>query len=175
MDNIQLVSQTLSPIPPLIDGIIPKHQKQIPDSKLIELRTHGLSYRQIEQLTGIDHSSIFLRLKSIGYEDKELNSYKNYKADLLAQVQKKIIFSIDDEAIKKAPLQTKIYAYGVLYDKERLERDLATQITKYDGLPDTQIAAIVCNNLNSLGGLDKLLDKIPADKRDQVRGLLSNV
>jgi hypothetical protein len=168
MDNIQSNAQ--------IDHILssPPVNTYIPTERLLALRSKGLTYRDIGKLVNMPHNTIIYRLRAAGWDEEENKAFKDNRSEIFAGFQKELLFSIDREEIKKIPPASRITAAAILYDKERLERDLATQITKYDGLPDTQIAAIVCNNLNSLGGLDKLLDKIPVDKRDQVRGLLSD-
>lgn len=58
---------------------------------------------------------------------KEIENYKNNRADVLAGLQDKLLRSVTDETIKKANIRDLAIAYGTFYDKERLERGQSTQ------------------------------------------------
>ena len=53
-------------------------------------------------------------------------NYKQNRSEILAGLQDKILQTIDDDAIKAAPLAARAATYGILFDKERLERGQAT-------------------------------------------------
>ena len=55
-----------------------------------------------------------------------LENFKKNRADILADVQRKIVEAITPEKIEKASLGTLALAKCQLYDKERLERGLST-------------------------------------------------
>jgi hypothetical protein len=61
-----------------------------------------------------------------GIEPNTLESYKQHRADILAGKQEMILSSIDADSIKAMPIGQRIMSYGILYDKERLERDMST-------------------------------------------------
>jgi hypothetical protein len=66
-------------------------------------------------------------LERYGIEPNTLESYKQHRADILAGKQEAILSSIDTEAIKGMPVGQRIMSYGILYDKERLERGQSTE------------------------------------------------
>jgi len=59
-------------------------------------------------------------------DQTKTNDYKSHRADIFAGIQHKILASVSDEDIKKASLFQKAGVVGLLYDKERLERDMST-------------------------------------------------
>jgi hypothetical protein len=61
-------------------------------------------------------------LQRYGIEPKNLESFKKHRADILADLQDKILSSIEAEDIKKAPIGSRVLAAVQLYDKEQIER-----------------------------------------------------
>ena len=116
----QAVTQNL-PAPP------PTRQKKIPLETLLELAhpDKKLSCGQIGKIVGCTKQNIQARLDREGITT--LGNHKKNRADILALKSAQIIQSIDLSTIKKASLQQRLTGYGILYDKERLERDLSTQ------------------------------------------------
>ena len=68
-------------------------------------------------------------LKRHGIDSEALTEYKEHRADLLAGIQRTILGHMDEDRLKKASAKDLTVAYGILYDKERLERGLSTQNT----------------------------------------------
>jgi transposase len=97
--------------------------------KAIELKLNNpsMNNKEIAKITGRDTSSVYRALKNYGIDTKKVNTYKKLKADILAGTQGRIIEAISDEDLTKAGLRDKAIAFGVLYDKERLERGQSTQ------------------------------------------------
>ena len=105
----------------------PKRQRKVNVDKALELRVdHGLSYQQIADLQGVDKAAIHRAIKDL-LPNHETQVYKSNRADILANLQGKIIKSITDEDIKKAPFGSRILAMAQLIDKERLERGQSTE------------------------------------------------
>jgi hypothetical protein len=105
-----------------------QRQKNIPIETLIDLaETKKLSHSQISKIIGCSAPNVTQRLQRAGITT--LGNYKSNRADVIALVGKQILSSISDEDIKKASLNQKVVSYGILYDKERLERDLSTANT----------------------------------------------
>ncbi len=97
------------------------------DEKMLDLKARGLTYQEIGDLCGgLSRQAVHRRIGGHLTDDEKLERYKTRRADLLAATQERILSSIDDETISKANLQSKALAYGVLFDKERLERNLST-------------------------------------------------
>jgi len=74
-------------------------------------------------------SNVCHTLKRYGIEPNKAESYKKHRADIIAGMQEKILSKVNIEAIKiEGPkeLQQALTGWGILYDKERLERDQST-------------------------------------------------
>lgn len=125
----KLKAQTTIP-----DDIIPAHtpagrtgrgpSKQIPIETILDLHSKHLSHSQIAKIIGCDKSNITHRLQAEGVVS--LQHYKDNRADILALLQRRIVSTITALDIKKASLLQKATVFGILYDKERLERGLST-------------------------------------------------
>jgi predicted DNA-binding protein YlxM (UPF0122 family) len=104
-----------------------KQRGTVDTSKALSLRLeNNLSYQQIADIQGVSKQAIHAALKEL-LPTEETNVYKNQRADILANLQTKIIKSIDDADIKKAPFGSRILAMAQLIDKERLERGQSTE------------------------------------------------
>jgi len=101
-----------------------KWHKKIPIEVILELHSKELSHDQIAKITGCTHSNITQRLQRTGITS--LSNYKANRGDLFALLQSKILNTITEADIKKASLLQRVTASGILYDKERLERDKST-------------------------------------------------
>jgi hypothetical protein len=98
--------------------------------KIIELAQNTeLSQGQIAKLTDVEKSTVCKVLQNYGMEHRSIEEYKSNRASILAGLQQRIAKSVTDEDLKKASLQVKAMAYGVFYDKERLELGKSTSIT----------------------------------------------
>jgi hypothetical protein len=85
--------------------------------------------QEIANKVDCDKSLVTHVLARYGIERNTVETYKNNRADILAGLQEKILASINDEDIKSMPVGQRTMSYGILYDKERLERGKATSIT----------------------------------------------
>ena len=149
--------------------------KFIPIEKLISLSEQGLSGPQIAKQVGCDPSNVYQRFQSFGYTTDRAKAFNSAKPTILSIIQSKILNAIDDDEIKRAPLQTKVWCYGVLHDKqadlERRSQSAIVDDASYDDLTHqlTRLAArspIIINNiLNVVGSL-------PADIRDRVQAMI---
>jgi len=89
-----------------------------------------LSTRKIAKLTDTDHSTVSKALTRYGVDYGLVESYQMHRADILDAVQQRIISSITDDDIKKANLMQRLAAYGIAYDKMRIERGLSDSSSK---------------------------------------------
>jgi hypothetical protein len=93
----------------------------------LDLRLNkNLSYAQIGQIQGVSDVAIFNKIKPL-LPDQSNEVYKAQRPDILSHTQLKILSSISSADLKKATLQAKAVSFGIFYDKERLERGLATE------------------------------------------------
>jgi hypothetical protein len=123
-------------------------QKGIPIEKLEALRAKGLSYKQIASIVGCSHVNVLMRLQSRSIDIDDVEVFKDNEGLILSQLRHRLISNITDTEIKKAPLATKMMAYGIAYDKYRLEMGLSTQNI------DTHATQVNINQLSS--ELDKI-------------------
>jgi hypothetical protein len=86
-----------------------------------------LTHQQIATLEDSKRSTVTKILLDYGIEKHKLDDYKGNRADILAGLQTRIIDSITNEDIKKAPVGSRILAVAQLIDKERLERGQSTE------------------------------------------------
>ena len=129
--------------------------KGIPLYEIIDcIVNKKLSQTDTATLLGCDKSNISKRLKESGYQANYLTNYKNQRADILASYQQIILNSITNEDLQKAGLSQKMMAYGVLYDKERLERGQSTENIAYqDTLKAQQIVQDKIKSFNDKYGI----------------------
>jgi hypothetical protein len=100
-------------------------------AKILKIKEQhpDLSTHKIAGLVPCHHTSVIKCLTKYGIDSVGLESYKQHRGDILAGVGERIIKSVTDEDIKKMPVGQRFMSYGILYDKERLERGQATSIT----------------------------------------------
>jgi hypothetical protein len=96
----------------------PKH---IPIEVILALRKRNLSHRQIGQILKCSKRNVQHRLNSIITEADLIPEFKKHRADILSMHQKRILNSISKKAIEKSSLKDKTIAFGVLFDKEKIE------------------------------------------------------
>jgi hypothetical protein len=119
----QLLSDAeIAALPRTID----RTPKGINQEEVLRLRQKGLSTTQIGKIVDCSKTNVANILAKYEVEQEQVNNYKDYRADILAGLQARILLSIDDADIKKAPMGLRVLAVSQLYDKERLERGLST-------------------------------------------------
>lgn len=104
---------------PLQEDIIKAHK-----------RHKSATSREIAKLTNSTHAHVLRTLKRFNLIQDNIKRYKDNRADILAGIQDRLLSSITLEDVQKTSLRDKIVSAGILYDKERLERDQATMIVK---------------------------------------------
>lgn len=80
-----------------------------------------LTLREIGAIADCNHVTVLTTLRRYGIDSNHLKEWKNNKADILSGLQHKLLVSITDEDIKKAPLGSRVLAAAQLFDKERIE------------------------------------------------------
>ena len=105
--------------------------KPIPLADIIDLRNKGLTLEQIGKLVGCSHQNISYRLQPFMEEIEGLKSFKDNRADVLAAYQHRILNSLQATDLGKSSPYQKVGMFGILYDKERLERGQSTSNVAY--------------------------------------------
>ena len=100
--------------------------KNIPIETIIEHKQQGLTTREIGKLLDCDHSNIIRRLQRVSDQIDILPQYKRHRADILALKGREILSNITQDKLKTSSAYSLSLMYGILYDKERLERDQST-------------------------------------------------
>jgi hypothetical protein len=120
--NLQQV-QTMQP-----DATLPEpyRARKIDREQVVELRSKGLSMSQIGTIVNADKSSICRILQDYDYDDARVDAHNKHRAEILANLQAKLLISINNDDIKAMAPRDRVVAYGILYDKMRLEMGLST-------------------------------------------------
>jgi hypothetical protein len=105
--------------------------KDISLSEMIRLRNRGLSYEEIGRIVGCSKPNVWSRLEPYRKHIDGLPAFKEARADLLAVHQSRLLDSLSDEEIEKMPPGSRVVNFGILYDKERLERGQSTSNVCY--------------------------------------------
>ncbi len=108
-----------------------KAPKNIPIESMLELAHKGLTDEQVASIIGCDRSNVSRRLQP--YRDKlaVLDKHKQYRADILCLKGMSMLENITPAKLKKASARDLTTNYGILFDKERLERGQATSHVAY--------------------------------------------
>ncbi|GAG36713.1 unnamed protein product [marine sediment metagenome] len=105
--------------------------KYIPIEDIVELiGNKGLTYEEAGKILGIAKQSVWERCKKYGIEREGLKKYKKARAEIFALTGKNL-FDLTQDDIKGMNTYQRIVAGGILYDKERLERDKSTSNVSY--------------------------------------------
>ena len=100
---------------------------RVDKSKALSLKlNNNLSYRQIAEIQGVTPQAIHSAIKDL-LPTPETKTYKEHRADILANIQYKLLSQLDHDRLKKMPAASAVLAACQLYDKERLERGMSSE------------------------------------------------
>jgi len=144
--------------------------KGISLEKILHLRSKGLSLKDIAGACGCSEANVSLRLKDHNEDIEALDDFKAIKGDTLAIYQRKLLNSLSNADIQKASPYQRVGMFGILYDKERLERGQTTENIGYmDYNRALEQVMAERNKLQAELGLDDIQsDTIDADYTDEV-------
>lgn len=86
----------------------------------------SLSIRELAEINGVSKQAVSQMFQRYGIDEAYLEKFKEHRADLFAGLQDTVLATLTSEDIKGASLKDRTIAFGVLYDKERLERGQST-------------------------------------------------
>ena len=98
------------------------------NATVLGLRNAGKTCQEIADLTGVHKATIARQLKHLTPR-KATQIYRDMRADIAAELQRQILGKCDLRTVKittAKELQSALTGWGILYDKERLERDQST-------------------------------------------------
>ena len=76
-----------------------------------------------------------------------VNDYRENRSSILADKQRILIKSITDAEVKEMNVRDRVVAFGILYDKERLENGQSTQnVASLHSIADRAIKAVSAAN-----------------------------
>ena len=111
-----------------INTVPSTRNKGIPVDKIRDLlQVKGNTQEEAASMLGCSKALIPQQCAKYGILSKhQLTMYKAQRADIIAGKHAMVMDCITVEKAEKAPLRDLVVAQGILYDKERLERDLST-------------------------------------------------
>ncbi len=95
-------------------------------SKAIELRAKGLSYEDIGKHFDCTRQAVQDALSRYMPPEVNVRAFVDNRAVILAGKQEMLLNGLTEAEIKKMPPYTRVTCFGILYDKERLERGQST-------------------------------------------------
>ena len=147
-------------------------KENIPLSRIIELRNKSLSYSEIGAILGCSEANLCQRLRPFRHSIDNLKSIKDNRADTLTVISDTLLTSLSEDEIKKASAYQRVGMFGVLYDKERLERGQSTENIAYNDM--TRSAKALAQEIQDLqaklgisAGQDEADHKIQASDDDE--------
>jgi len=143
----------------MADKIAKKKSKQRPNKKVDTAQALALkagkplTYEQIAKIQDCSPQAVHKDIKDL-LPTEDTKIYRSNRADILSNMQLKLLQNVDADRLKKASAYQLVGAAGLLYDKERLERGEATQISGYDpkvitqGIADLRAMVNKANDFN---------------------------
>jgi transposase len=107
--------------------------KRIDVSKALKLRIQGNTLAEIGTIFGVSESAVCQSLKRFDaflkdIQQGDLQAYTEERKSILNAAEMTLLRScLQEDAIQKAPLASRVMAFGVLYDKRRLEEGKSTE------------------------------------------------
>ena len=123
-------------------------EKKFTDIELIEtLRNNQGNVSASAKDLGVSRQAITKRRANLpkGLETADVTDFRKNRATTFASLQQILLQYITPEKLKKASIQQLGTLFGIMYDKERLERNLATEHiahAHFQKLPPDQMASI---------------------------------
>lgn len=106
----------------------PTAPKGINKDEVIALRKKGLSYDQIAKLMDCTRSTIWFHAHEYEKEVEDAVIFKENEKDILNIVRMRLLSTLSLDEIKTMSPSQRMVAYGIAFDKYRLEIGQATQI-----------------------------------------------
>ena len=99
--------------------------------RALTLRQKGLTYDQIAELMDEPKSTVYFKLIQLSQaleNPKHLQDYRDHRTNLLDIAEERMLRSVlDEEAIGKASLNNRAYAFQQIFNARRLESGKSTE------------------------------------------------
>lgn len=111
--------------------------------KAIEMRSKGISLQDIGDHFGVTKVAVHNLFKlHIPYIDV-VDEVRKTRANILTAKGIELLLSLTDKEIKKIPPGSRATTFGILFDKERLERDQSTENVSIHEIEDKYNAKLL--------------------------------
>lgn len=96
---------------------------------LSALTEHDNNITKTAEALGVSRTAIIKRKRELpeGALDPDIESFRAKRANILASIQRMLLMQLTPKKIGRASLNQIGTLFGILYDKERLEKNLATE------------------------------------------------
>lgn len=91
------------------------------------MKIGGMTYQEIADIEGVTKQAICKQIAHLIPDKSALDTYKQNRADILAGKQIELLQALTPDKIKEASALQLVTQFGILTDKERLERGQSTQ------------------------------------------------
>jgi len=95
--------------------------------KALEMHRKGISYADIAKYFNCSERAIHYAFQPYLKQQEDTEVFVSDRANILANLQRILLFSFTEADIKKMSAYQRIGMFSILYDKERLERNLSTE------------------------------------------------
>lgn len=135
MDNEIIEAEIIPPdhITGIVDPPHPKTAKNTPFDTIVKLKEKhpNITAKNLGKLVGISPQAVLQMFVRHGVDFKSgqvlaVEEYKVNRADILAVKQIECLNALSGDKLKKAGAKDLAMVYGIMYDKERLERGQST-------------------------------------------------
>lgn len=107
-----------------------KKTSKVPKEGVLILKAKGFSLKEIADFYGVSYQAIQQHIAKDPDSDLKITRHKKYhehKAEIFRYYQHLILSYITEDKLKKANIDQLTRAFGIMYDKERLETGKSTQ------------------------------------------------
>jgi hypothetical protein len=125
---------------------------------IVNLRLQkGLSYREIEKLTGIDHSTIHAKYREViaMFDKDKVEQYEQNKPQILSGVERVLVQDmLEPDKREAASLNNVAYAFNTIFQANRLEQGKTNAITEI-----RELTMQISGSMSDLAKLKEILSK----------------
>ena len=112
-----------------------------------------LTTREIAAICDTGHSHVIATFQRYHVDQVHIEEFKSHRADIFAGLQHRLLQSVTDTDIKKAPMGTRVLAAAQLYDKEQIERGHGADarplvMIQINTAVDKPVDNLIPNNIN---------------------------
>lgn len=104
-----------------------KAVNNITKERRLKMKLGGMTYEEIGKIEGVSKVAVYKQISGLLPNQVDLETYKTHRADILAGKQMEVLLELTPDKLKAASAMQIATTFGILTDKERLERGQSTQ------------------------------------------------